>query len=61
MLGQRFSFFFAGGIKVDSLPVEIDVAVMVLDGDGVSVFCSRQGAHGFKNRGKLALHERTIV
>lgn len=61
MLGQRFSFFFTGGIKVDSLPVEIDVAVTMLDGDGVGVGGERQGAHGFKKRGKLALRERTIV
>jgi len=48
MLSQRFSFFFASGIKVNGLPVQIDVAVTVLDGDGVGVGGERQGAHGFK-------------
>lgn len=47
MLSQRFSFFFAGGIKINGLPVDIYIAVTMFDGYGVGVSGEGQGAHGF--------------
>ena len=55
MFCELFSFFFASGIKIDGLPIQIDAAVMVLDGDGVGDVCGMSADHGFKIEGGSSL------